>query len=325
MERITTRRTVLKASLAAWGLSVVGGAGSSPARAEQPGRKPARSRSIRIAHLTDTHVQPELEAAAGLAACFGHAASQPDRPELIVTGGDLIMDSFAAPQERTTLQWELWTKIVRDHCPVPIEHCLGNHDIWGWNKQKSKTTGDEARWGKKWACDVLGLEKPYRSFDRAGWHFVVLDSVFPEGNGYLGKLDDEQFDWLKNDLAAVPAGTPVAVVSHIPVLAACVLIRDSNIEKNRWSISGGEMMLDGGKLHRLFAESGKVKLCLSGHIHMLDDVRIDGVRYICDGAVSGAWWKGKKDRCDEGYGIIDLYDDGSAEHEYVKYGWQAQK
>ena len=42
------------------------------------------------------------------------------------------------------------------------------------------------------------------------------------------------------------------------------------------------------------------------------------------GAVSGAWWKGPKDRCAEGYGLFDLFDDGTFKHQYVPYGWQAQ-
>jgi predicted phosphodiesterase len=84
------------------------------------------------------------------------------------------------------------------------------------------------------------------------------------------------------------------------------------------------MHIDGSKLHKLFRESGKVRACLSGHIHLVDYARMDGITYICDGAVSGSWWKGKKDRCDEGYGLVNLYDDGSLDHEYVMYGWKAR-
>jgi hypothetical protein len=52
-------------------------------------------------------------------------------------------------------------------------------------------------------------------------------------------------------------------------------------------------------------------------------VDFDGVTYICDGAVSGAWWKGPEDNCPEGYGVIDLHPNGTWSHEYKTYGWKA--
>jgi hypothetical protein len=49
------------------------------------------------------------------------------------------------------------------------------------------------------------------------------------------------------------------------------------------------------------------------------------VTFICGGAVSGAWWKGRGTRCDEGYGLVNLYDDGTFEYEYQRYGWVARE
>ena len=45
--------------------------------------------------------------------------------------------------------------------------------------------------------------------------------------------------------------------------------------------------------------------------------------HICDGAVSGAKWKGSKRQTPEGYGLIDLYEDGTFKHQYTQFGWQA--
>ena len=58
-------------------------------------------------------------------------------------------------------------------------------------------------------------------------------------------------------------------------------------------------------LRELFKKHGNVKLCLSGHMHLNDRCDVDGVSYICDGAVSGAKWKGSKRQTAEGYGLID--------------------
>ena len=59
------------------------------------------------------------------------------------------MDSFRANQERTTIQWDLYHKIMKEQCLLPVKSVIGNHDVWGWDKNRSQTTGSEALWGKK--------------------------------------------------------------------------------------------------------------------------------------------------------------------------------
>jgi 3',5'-cyclic-AMP phosphodiesterase len=241
----------------------------------------------------------------------------------VVTGGDLIMDSFGQPRERTKTQWDLYTNALKDHCGVPVEHCLGNHDIWGWDKKKSKTTGEEAEWGKKWACDLLGLPAPYRAFTKAGWRFVVLDSVQPHGDGYLGGLDEAQTSWLEAELAA-NAAMPTLIVSHVPIVSAVACLGDGEFKEGMFTLTGGNVFMDQKKMHTLLRKNPQVKACISGHIHQVEDLMVEGVRYICDGAVSGSWWQGEKDRCKEGYGLFDLYDDGRVDWRYETYGWKAE-
>lgn len=285
---------------------------------------PQRKRSIRLAHMTDIHVQEGRRAGEGLAACLHHVQSQKDRPELILTGGDSVMDSFDTPYDLTKAQWDLWHKVFKGENSIPVESAIGNHDTFGWNKKNSKTTGAEPLWGKKMAEEMLHLSNRFRSFDRAGWHFVVLDSVFPAGDGYTARLDPEQMEWLKGDLAKVPATTPVVVLSHIPIVAACVYFFGKQFKGGEWKVPGSWMHEDAADLVALFLKHRNVKLCLSGHIHLIDRVDFQGVTYLCDGAVSANWWKGRHQECDEGYGLIDLYDDGTFDHEYVAYGWKAE-
>lgn len=296
------------------------------------GKARDRSRVLRVAHLTDLHVQPEKEAAEGLAKCLGSLEAMQDKPGLILTGGDLVMDSFESDDARTKTQWDLVTGTFKDKTGITVEHCLGNHDIWGWNKKKSKTTGDEPTWGKKRACGVLGLSSPWRAFKRDGWRFIVIDSVAPDGEGYIGQLDEAQRAWLETELKADTV-TPTLVVSHIPILSMCATIGRASPKDKAWKTPFGLMHADGAALHKLFTEAGNIKLCLSGHVHLNDrlEVSVPGspatspkVTYICDGAVCGAWWGGRKSNCDEGYGLVDLYDDGSFDHRYVTYGWQAK-
>jgi 3',5'-cyclic-AMP phosphodiesterase len=324
-----TRRDVLTtAALSAAALGVIS---LSPRLLAAPLLQPAtRKRALRIAHLTDIHVEPELHANEGMSACFRHVNALTDKPDLIITGGDQVMDSFEHDHERVKGLWDIWQNCIKTDNSIPIEHTLGNHDIWGWNKKKSKTDGTEKGYGKAWACQMFAREKTYKSFDKNGWHIVILDSIQhdpKDPDGYIGQIDDEQFAWLESDLKTVPAATPVLVFSHIPIFAVCVY-NDGAKKKddpNDWFVSGGNMHTDAHKLRKLFLEHKNVKLCISGHIHQRDRVEFDGVTYICDGAVSGNWWKGRNGECDEGYGLINLYSDGSFEHAYQTYGWVAKK
>ena len=288
------------------------------------GPDPRRKRALRVAHLTDIHVQPERSAADGLAACLRHVQSLADPPQLVLNGGDTVMDAFAQPAERAKVQADLFRAVMRQECSLPVEHCVGNHDVWGWDKGKSRTTGVEPLWGKAWALDLFGLDRRYRSFDRGGWHFVVLDSVHPHEKGYTAKLDEEQFDWLAKDLAAVPPATPVCVLSHIPILSVTPYLDGRNEKTGDWVVPGAWMHIDARRLVDLFRKHPSVKLCVSGHEHQYDRCLYNDVWYVCNGAVCGNWWKGSYLGTPAGYGLLDLYADGTFDAQYVAYGWAAK-
>ncbi len=322
-----TRRSLVKAGLAglASGPAVVGAA--SAATSASPGR------SLRIAHLTDIHVQPELESGNGLASCFAHVHALPERgqaaADLVITGGDTIMDCMEQGRSRTQAQWDLWQRVKADACSLEVRSVIGNHDVWGWTKSKAAVSEQEPRYGKAWACEQFGRALPYESFDRGGWHIVLLDSIFPHGESYIGKLDEAQWDWLTNDLTAVPATTPILVVSHIPILsvqplAAATAEQPDGDGKPAFSVSGGTVHVDHPRLQELFARHRNVKACLSGHLHIVERIDFGGVAYCCNGAVSAGWWKGLHRGTDFGYAVVDLHDDGTVTSEYVPYGWTAR-
>lgn len=277
----------------------------------------ARKRVLRFAHLTDIHIEPELHAAEGLAACLHHLQGQADQPALIINGGDCVFDSLKADRDRVELQWRLWHDVWKQNNSLPIQHCLGNHDIWGMGEHS------DPLYGKKFALDRLQVDRAWRSWDKAGWHFIILDSVQPKADGswYTMKLDEEQYHWLEQDLAATPANTPVIVISHVPILSAAVLATAPSQGEAGYQIGGGSMHTDSARLITLFNQHKNVKLCLSGHIHLAERITYDGVTYISNGAVSGNWWKGINHETANGYAMVNLYDDGSFDNEYIPYGW----
>src|SRR5262245_17287339 len=105
-----SRREVMKLIGAA---AALGGVGLDAAAQQSSAHAAHRKRVLRLAHLTDIHIQPELKADQGFIACLQHVQSLRDRPQLILTGGDSVMDSFEADDARTTLQWNLWRSALK--------------------------------------------------------------------------------------------------------------------------------------------------------------------------------------------------------------------
>ena len=318
-----TRRQVLGTVGGIGAAGLLGGLEQEAKAKERPSSSRKKRRVLRLAHLTDIHVLPERNAEPWLATCLHHVQGLKDRPDLILNSGDSVMDSLGADAARTQAQWDVFTKVFKENCSLPVEHCIGNHDVWGWNQKKSGATGSEPLYGKKWVMEALGLKTRYRSFNKAGWHFIILDSThYDEEIVYTARLDEEQYEWLVSDLASIKKNTPILVLSHIPILSACALFDGNNEKTGNWIVPGQWVHIDARRIKDLFLKHPNVKLCLSGHLHLEERVDYNQVTYLCDGAVCGAWWNGSYQECPPGYRVVDLYADGSFDYEYITYGWK---
>jgi Icc protein len=315
--RSLSRRGFLAAA-GAWSATAVAGCRTIPA-----GDRP---RVLRVAHLTDIHIENRTDARVGMAKALAHAQSHGDPPDFILNTGDSIMDSLATPREYSLSRWDLFNAILKEECSLPVVHAIGNHDVFGWGlpEQEQEQLRSDPLWGKAMALQALGLDDRYYSFDQAGWHFVVLDSTHPRQIEseipYTGRLDEEQAGWLIADLAATPPTTPVCIASHIPILCACEFFDGDLASTGNWVVPGAWMHIDAGRLRELFLAHPNVHACLSGHAHQHDRVDYLGVRYSCDGAVSGNWWRGEYLNCPPSYVMVDFFADGSIETEFIAYG-----
>jgi Icc protein len=278
-----------------------------------PGRGPRRP-VLRLAHLTDVHLKDKWEAPARWRRCLAHVQSRSPAVELILNGGDIVFDMNKENLDTIQAQWKLWHSILKEGSSLPIHYCLGNHDIW-WNEDDK----GQVLYGKQFSMDQVGLSAPYYSVMKAGWKFIVLDSCHLDidNTWYIGKLGEVQFAWLQQELEGTAAEVPVLVLSHIPILTATQMVADDF--SGKWELLGGDMHTDVVKITELFYRFPNVKLCLSGHVHIRDKVVYNNVTYICNGAVSGAWWEGFRRQTMPGYGLIDLYADGSFDEAYVNY------
>ena len=295
-------------------LKSLGGLLLAPALTFGSNRPDTAKAVLRVAHLTDVHLKNKFDAPARFAKCLHHVQRQSPGVDFILNGGDIVFDMNKENLDVINAQWKLMHDTLKADCSLPIHYCLGNHDIW-WNENDK----GQAVYGKQFSLDQLQLNKPYYSMENGGWKFIILDSVHLDidNTWYIGKLGDEQFAWLENELKTTNPATPVLVMSHIPILTATNLIEDDIV--NKWVMLGGDMHTDTSKIINLFYRHPNVKLCLSGHIHLREKLTYNNVTYICDGAVSGAWWEGNRRQTAPGYGLIDLYADGSFEERYVNY------
>jgi len=292
----------------------LGGLALLPSLVFGKGANRAAKPVLRIAHITDVHLNNQLGAPAKFSKCLKHIQRLSPKVDMILNGGDTVMDMNKENVSNINAQWQLWHSMIKNECSIPMHYCLGNHDIWWLEDSKQ-----DVFYGKKYALGQLQLPSPYYSFTNAGWKFIVLDSVHLDidSTWYIGKLGDAQMAWLQQELENTSATTPVCVMSHIPILTATNMVEDDIV--NKWEFLGGDMHTDVAKIINVFNKYTQVKLCLSGHIHLRDKVTYNRQTYICNGAVSGAWWNGIKRETQPGYGLIDLYADGSFIEEYVPY------
>ncbi len=319
------RRNFLKlAGLAALGAVGACQPGASVSLPSEPAQPAGRKRVLRIAHMTDFHVWSLDGAPDGMKRALRHAQTREDPPDIIVNTGDSIMDSLDTRDKGAVeAQWDVYNSILKSECSLPVIHAIGNHDVWGWNHPEASINSDPL-YGKNMALEKLGLEKPYYSFDRAGWHFLVLDSIhLPDEVSeypYIGQLDEEQFKWLMQDINSLAAlNKPVCILSHIPIVAACEYFDGPNEESGNWVVPGSWMHIDARRFRDYFLQVPNVRLCLSGHTHQYESLDYLGVRYVTSGAVCGNWWRGDYLNFSPAYVMVNLYEDGTADSHFVPY------
>lgn len=268
----------------------------------------------------------------GIAFALDHLMKQKDLPSAVLVGGDNLTGTMSQPFAEAMAMRRRWERVFRNVCQLPMIHCCGNHDIWGWNKERSQSTGDEPLWGKNWAREQLQLDRLYYSVERNGWKIIVLDTVQPSGSGYIGGLDDAQFEWLSGE---VKTPMPTVVLAHIPVTGISPLLVDADPDEDSHNVPFGAVLKDQYRIVKLFAERDNVKLVLGGHIHFEETVTFEGTTYYNSGAVSGTWWRTRDadaarrasepvprlTRAAPGYALLDLFEDGSFEIEQVHTGW----
>ncbi|MBN1590708.1 MAG: calcineurin-like phosphoesterase C-terminal domain-containing protein [Pirellulales bacterium] len=189
---------------------------------------------------------------------------------------------------------------------IPIRVGIGNHEIMP--SEPNPKAVYERLFGPT-----------YYSFDWGPVHFVVLDGNKPaahiRGNS-LGTVEPRELAWLEADLAAQPAGKPIIVGVHIPIVSTYA-DRRSDLKETEgpfWQSANRS------KVTTLLARYG-VRLVLQGHVHENERTTQDGVEYVESVSLCGRWWKSgagferATDDSPRGYRIVSV-DGHQIRHRY---------
>ncbi|MDE5920646.1 MAG: metallophosphoesterase family protein [Paramuribaculum sp.] len=151
-------------------------------------------------------------------------------------------------------------------------HVIGNHDC--------------DRYSSDGYAAGAGMPGRYYSFDKGGYHFVVLDGnnwADKEGNihhydhgNYYGKstdwMDRDQLDWLRRDLASTDK--------------RCILFSHQSID---FRLKNGEEVRRVLEEENRRAGRRKVVAAFSGHDHSNYNRRINGINYSQVNSASYVW------------------------------------
>lgn len=257
-------------------------------------------RRVRIGMITDLHYADKPPAGSRhyretLAKLKEAAAQfQKDKPDFIVELGDLIDAADSVEAETRYL-----ATINKEFAALPGDkhYVLGNHCVTTLPKDEF--------------LEGVGQKKSNYSFDRGGFHFVVLDACFRSDGQPYGRynfkwndanIPEEQVEWLRADLKATSGKTIVFAHQRLDV-------------KNDYGIKNAE------QVRKVLDDSGRVLAVFQGHSHKNDLKDINGIHYCTLVAMvegSGAE--------NNGYSMMDLFDGGTIRltgfRKQAKYEWK---
>jgi Icc protein len=294
-------------------LRTLAAAGAAMALPPFPGAKQPAPGSFDFVFFTDTHIQPELDAAHGCDMCFRKIASA--NPEFAIMGGDHVYDAIGVNGARAGMVYDLY-KRTEQLLGMPLHHAIGNHDVFGV-LTKSGVPPDDPAYGKKMYQDRMG--QTFYSFDHKGYHFVVLDSIQPtEDRLWEARVDEAQLHWLRDDLKRLPARAPVIAVIHCPLVTAFATYAQVVTEGRKYNTM---TVSNAAEVLEVF-EDANVLAVLQGHTHINEVVAYKNTQYITSGAVCGNWWHGPRMGTPEGFTLVSLRE-GKISTRYETYGFHS--
>lgn len=199
----------------------------------------AEPNKLTFLQISDSHVgfdKPANPNAIGtLQETIRKIKSLPAKPSFMIHTGDIT--HLSRPAEFDNADASISEAGLDVHY-VPGEHDVIDEEVKLYRERYTKNAK-----GAGWY-----------SFDANGVHFIGLVNVMNLEAGKLGKLGDEQLEWLEDDVADRTASTPIVVFAHIPLWTV--------YEQWGWGTD------DGARAISYLKKFGSVTV-LNGHIHQV--------------------------------------------------------
>lgn len=224
--------------------------------------------------------------------------------DFIMTGGDNVdIDGMDNSQPAHELYQKYALKI--ENAEIPFYPTIGNHDRFR-AVEKDDPLYNEGLFEKY-------IHETTYSFNHKGWHFIVLNTAQICEGKYC--VNEEQKQWLANDLAKVDKQTPIVISVHVPFLSVYY-------PALRGDYTDTDTFKNFKEIWDMFANKN-LKLVLQGHMHLYEEIKVRGVQFITAGAVSASWWGGAYHGTQEGYLKVDI-NGNNFDWEYVDYSWEVE-
>jgi len=200
---------------------------------------------------------------------------------------------------------------IEESIGLPFYHTIGNHESFEY----PPATPDNPLYAEGWFCKYWGVNgKAYYSFDRNGWHFIILSTHNKSektSREWIG-ISDDQMMWLKNDLKKTGKETPVIMVAHVPY-------------------DREQMKEDFDKVGQIL-KGYNIKLGLCGHAHGYREFVWNGIPCVVGSSLSGSVWSSVRfvhdctylNNADQGYLVISI-SEGEASWNQYPFSYSVEK
>ncbi len=213
---------------------------------------------VKIGMCTDVHLPTMHDGEYRITTFIDYMKKK--KPDFIIELGD-----FVTPDPKYAGMVAIWNSY-----PGEKYHVIGNHEMDGGTSHEK-------------ALEYRNMKSGYYSFDKNGFHFIVLDGndkKNPEVKGYKQFIGPAQVNWLKEDLSQ--AKSPVVIFSHQGLAFYHGVDEDYGIE-NYQEVQ--DLLTSHNASHPL----AKVIACFNGHTHWDYAENIKGIWYITITSMSYHW------------------------------------
>jgi len=185
--------------------------------------------------------------------------------EMKVKNPDFIIELGDFAKVSDTDFYKIW-----DSFPWDKFHVIGDHEMDGG-------------FSNELVLERRMMKSAYYSFDKCGFHFIVLDSndnknkAVKDSVPYIGS---QQIEWLKNDL--FKAGYPVVIFSH-----QCLISYQG--AEGAFGIENGKQVVEIIGDYNSSNPKKRVIACFNGHSHWDYAEKINDIWYIQMNSMSFNW------------------------------------